>query len=265
MSILGSVLAVWIASAAVMALVWELSRRTANAGYVDVAWSALMGAAAVWYSAVGDGSSLARLLLALLGGLWGFRLAMHLLVRVLAEEEDGRYRRLRAHWGGDQRKFFLFFQLQALAVVVFSLPFLAAGHGPLPDFWPWGAAAVLVWAVSLGGEWIADRQLARFRADPRNRGQVCDRGLWRYSRHPNYFFEWLHWFAYVFLAQGSPLAWLAWTGPVLMFVSLNWISGIPFVEQQALASRGERYRDYQRRVSRFFPWFPRPDAGAGRR
>lgn len=257
MSMLASWLVVWIASALVMTAIWELSRRTVNAGYVDVAWSALMGAAAVWYSAVGDGSSLSRLLLALLGGLWGFRLAMHLLVRVLNEEEDGRYRRLRAHWRGHQGKFFVFFQLQALAVAIFSLPFLAAGHGELLDFWPWGAAAVLVWLVALGGEWVADRQLAMFRADPANRGRVCEVGLWRYSRHPNYFFEWLHWFAYVFLAIGSPIAWLAWLGPVLMFVSLNWISGVPFVEQQALASRGELYRDYQRRVSRFFLWWPR--------
>ncbi len=265
MSVLQSVLVVWIGAALVMALVWELSRRTVNAGYVDVAWSALMAAAAVWYSAVGYGSSLSRLLLAVLGGLWGLRLALYLLVRVLNEEEDGRYRRLRAHWGGDQRRFFLFFQLQALAVVIFSLPFLAAGNGQLEAFWPWGAAALAVWLVALGGEWLADRQLARFRADPRQRGQVCEVGLWRYSRHPNYFFEWLHWFAYVFLALGSPLAWLAWLGPLLMFVSLNWISGVPFVEQQALASRGERYRDYQRRVSRFFPWFPRAGSEEGSR
>lgn len=263
MSSWDAVLVVWVVSALVMALVWEIARRTVNAGYVDVAWSALMGASATWYSAVGDGSPLSRLLLALLGGLWGFRLAMHLLVRVLNEQEDGRYQRLRAHWRGHQGKFFLFFQLQALAVVIFSLPFVAASEGQLKAFWPWGATAVAVWAIALAGEWLADRQLARFRNDPANRGQVCEVGLWRYSRHPNYFFEWLHWFAYVFLAIGSPLAWLAWLGPILMFISLNWISGVPFVEQQAIASRGERYRDYQRRVSRFFPWFPAARAEKG--
>ncbi|MDW8479880.1 MAG: DUF1295 domain-containing protein [Xanthomonadales bacterium] len=240
-----------------MAAVWELSRRTANAGYVDVAWSALMAAAALWYSALGEGTTLSRLLLALLAGLWGLRLALHLLKRVLSEPEDGRYRRLRAHWRGDQRKFFLFFQAQALLVALFSLPFLGAAQGRLETLWPLGVAAVLLWAIALGGEWLADRQLARFRADPANHGRVCRVGLWGLSRHPNYFFEWLHWFAYPLLAAGSPLAWLAWLGPLLMFVFLNWVTGIPFVEQQALAARGEAYRRYQREVSRFFPWFPR--------
>ena len=101
--------------------------------------------------------------------------------------------------------------------------------------------AATVWLVSVGGESLADAQLARFRANPANRGKTCRSGLWRYSRHPNYFFEWLHWFAYVLLAAGSPLHWLAWSGPVVMYVFLRWISGIPWTEQQALRSRGEDY------------------------
>ena len=114
-----------------------------------------------------------------------------------------------------------------------------------------------IWLAALTGEIIADRQLDRFRDDPAHRGQTCRAGLWRYSRHPNYFFEWCHWFGYVALAWGSPLAGLAWLGPVLMFVFLRWISGIPFTEQQALRTRGDDYRDYQRRTSAFFPWFPK--------
>jgi steroid 5-alpha reductase family enzyme len=111
--------------------------------------------------------------------------------------------------------------------------------------------------LALAGETVADRQLAAWRAHPGNRGRACRAGLWRYSRHPNYFFEWLHWFAYVLLAVGSPLAWLAWLGPLLMFASLNWITGIPYTEAQALRSRGDDYRRYQAETSRFFPWPPR--------
>ena len=93
-----------------------------------------------------------------------------------------------------------------------------------------------------------------------NRGRICDVGLWRYSRHPNYFFEWLHWFAYVLLAIGSPIAWLAWAGPLVMYVFLRWISGIPYTEAQALRTRGEDYRDYQRTTPMLFPWFPKSRA-----
>jgi steroid 5-alpha reductase family enzyme len=115
---------------------------------------------------------------------------------------------------------------------------------------------VLCWLVALAGESAADRQLARFKADPANRGRVCREGLWRYSRHPNYFFEWIHWWAYVFLAVGSPHWWLAPFGVVAMLVFLTLVSGIPRSEAQALKSRGAGYREYQRTTSAFLPWFP---------
>jgi len=119
---------------------------------------------------------------------------------------------------------------------------------------------VVVFFGSVSMEALADLQLKRFRADPANKGKVCDVGLWAWSRHPNYFFEWLHWFAYVFLAIGTPwpVAWLSLLGPVLMLVSLYWVTGIPFVEAQAVRSRGDDYRDYQRTTSAFIPWFPKP-------
>ncbi|MNS98420.1 3-oxo-5-alpha-steroid 4-dehydrogenase [compost metagenome] len=174
-----------------------------------------------------------------------------------SEAEDGRYRYLREHWHGHQGKIFGFFMAQAALVVLFALPFVAVASNPRSDMPGWIAAAVVVWLLSVGGEALADRQLARFRADPANKGRTCRQGLWRYSRHPNYFFEWLHWFTYVLLAATSPLWWLAWSGPVLMYVFLRYLSGVPFTEKQALRSRGDDYRDYQRSTSMFFPWFPR--------
>jgi steroid 5-alpha reductase family enzyme len=247
---------------AVMTLVWLLQLRTQNAGYVDAAWAIMLGTAALYFAWEADGDVALRGMIAVMGGLWGFRLGLHLLARVLHEPEDGRYAHLREHWRGHQGKFFGFFMLQALLTVLFALPFLAVAQNQQPPSSPWVAAAIGLWLTSLIGESIADRQLATFRADPRNRGRTCRAGLWRYSRHPNYFFEWLHWFAYVLLALGSPLFWFSVAGPVLMFLSLRFFTGVPYVEAQSLRSRGDDYRDYQRSTNAFFPWPPRVRAGA---
>jgi steroid 5-alpha reductase family enzyme len=247
---------VWAISAVAMTLGWAWQRRRANAGIVDVLWAAGLACSAVVTALFGDGSVLARSLLGVLGGAWGTRLAWHLWRRVSRETEDGRYRALREHWQGSQLKFFLFFQAQAALVLLFSLPFLAASRAShASPMWP--LLAGIVWLACVAGESVADGQLARFRADPANRGRACRAGLWRYSRHPNYFFEWLHWFSYVLLAVGSPWWGLAWLGPVLMYVFLRYLSGVPFTEKQALRTRGEDYAEYQRTTPMLFPWFPR--------
>lgn len=250
-------LLVWAVCAVAMAAAWFFSMRVSNVGYVDVAWAALMALAALLAGAFGQGAGLPRGLVAVLGGVWGLRLALHLWLRVRGEPEDGRYQALRSAWAGSRARFFLFFQAQALVVALFSLAFIAAAARPDPGVDAWVVAALATWAVAVGGEWLADRQLSNFRALPANRGKTCRIGLWAWSRHPNYFFEWLHWFAYAWLAVGGPLAWLAPLGPVLMLLFLYRVSGIPWTEAQALRSRGEDYARYQREISAFLPWPPR--------
>jgi steroid 5-alpha reductase family enzyme len=198
-------------------------------------------------------------MMALFAGSWSLRLGLHILSdRVIGKKEDGRYLDLIAGWGSDApRKLFLFFQYQAVFVVVFSLPFvpLALAHRG-PGF-PQMILAVLIWCVAIGGESLADAQLARWRREPSNRGRTCRTGLWGYSRHPNYFFEWLHWWTYVILGATAANGWVTLLGPVLMLLFLYRVTGIPYTEAQALRSRGEDYRQYQQTVSAFFPWFPR--------
>jgi steroid 5-alpha reductase family enzyme len=246
-----------------MAALWAVQRATRNAGIVDVAWSFGTGLLGVLFAAAMDGAPLRRALVGAMAGVWGLRLGAHLLRRIRAEPEDGRYRMLREQWGArTQLYMLLFFEIQATWAVLFALPMLIAARNPAPAPQLLDGLAVLVWLGALGGEAVADRQLARFRADPNPTGAVCREGLWRYSRHPNYFFEWLHWWAYVLLAWGAPYGWVALLGPVLMYGFLNFITGVPPTEQRALQSRGEAYRAYQRATNRFFPGPPREEGAS---
>ncbi|HVN30533.1 MAG TPA: DUF1295 domain-containing protein [Thermoanaerobaculaceae bacterium] len=259
MSSVTLVLIGWLVMAAVMVVLWAVQRAHRDAGIVDVGWAAGLGFLAVLYAVFASGDLPRRLLVAVLAGTWSLRLAWYILVnRVLGKPEDGRYQALRSKWGDDaQRRFFVFFQLQAVVDVIFSIPFLVAMTLRRHGLGAWVAAGVLVWVVAVTGEALADRQLAAFRADPANRGRTCRVGWWRLSRHPNYFFEWLHWWSYVLLGVGS--AWWALTlvGPALMLFFLFKVTGIPATEAQALASRGDDYREYQRTTSAFVPWFPK--------
>ncbi|MGD8396071.1 MAG: DUF1295 domain-containing protein, partial [Candidatus Eiseniibacteriota bacterium] len=259
-------MAIWIialtggaGAALLMLLLWLVQRRTGNAGIIDVGWSAAVGGMAVFCAVAGTGEPARRLMLGAMGGLWGFRLATHLLVdRVVGKPEEGRYRELRAHWQRHlQWKLLGFFELQAVAVVLLSLPFLLGTADASP--FPAGGdlLALAVFAVGWLGEWTADRQLRAFKADAASHGRTCRRGLWRYSRHPNYFFEWVIWCAFALGAAGAPAGWLAWIAPAIMLLLLVWVTGIPPAEQQALRSRGDDYRRYQRETSAFVPWFPR--------
>lgn len=250
---------VLMGASVMMVLGWAWQRRSDNAGVVDVLWSAGMAGSAVFYALVLPGATLPRALVGLLGGLWGARLALHLAQRVLREAEDGRYQNLRRRWSGSQSKFLMFFLAQALFVVFFSIPFWIAAHNPTPGWTFWTTLAVIVWVIAVLGESIADRQLSAHRINPANKGRTCRSGLWRYSRHPNYFFEWLHWFTYVFLSIGLGAGWvgLSLIGPALMLGFLYRITGIPYTEAQALRSRGADYAEYQRTTSAFIPLPPK--------
>ncbi len=255
----GLLLAVgWAAMAVLMTLLWLVQLRYGKAGIVDILWAAGIGILAVCFAFWSEGYAVRRALLGFLAGAWSFRLTTYLLLRVVKMPEDGRYEALKEKWGAHtQRNLFLFFQLQAFWSVLFAAPILVAMGNARSPLGFADALAVGLWMVAVYGEMTADRQLARFRQSAATKGRVCREGLWRYSRHPNYFFEWIHWWTYVAAGYAAPNGWLTLAGPALMLWFLFKITGIPPTEANALLSRGDAYREYQRTTSVFFPWPPK--------
>lgn len=240
--------------ALVMSLAWLRQRRTGNAGIVDPIWSASLGILALTYALVGSGWGPRRALVGALAGAWSLRLTTLLVRRVLRETEDGRYAILRENWGGRfQSRMFWFYQAQAVLAVLLSLAFLHLCEAAEAGWSLRDALAVGLWVVSIGGEALADRQLHDWRSEPENRGRTCRSGLWAYSRHPNYFFEWVHWLVYPVLGLGLSGGWLLWLAPALMLYLVLEVTGIPPTEAQAVRSRGQDYVDYQRTTNAFFP------------
>jgi steroid 5-alpha reductase family enzyme len=257
-SVWGLLLVGLVLAAGAMAALWWVQVRIRDASHVDVAWAALIACAAILYALLADGDVAHRVLAAVLASIWGFRLAAYLYVtRVRGKEEDGRYRTLRARWGEQaNRKFFWFFQFQAVFVVFFSLPFALIALDPAAGIAAVAWLGVAVWAVGNAGTIVADRQLARWRADPANAGTAARAGLWSWSRHPNYFFEWVTWCGAALVATTAPSGWIAWIVPVVLLYLLFKVTGIPATEAQALRSRRD-YAEYQRTTSVFVPLPPR--------
>lgn len=240
------------------AIVWAICVRIRNYGFLDVAWSYGIAVLAPLFAILGDGYPPRRWIFTLIGVAWSLRLGTHILVRVLRHHpaEDPRYQSLRKDWDGPF-KFLLFFELQALIVVVLSLPFLLVSFDSRPQLQPIEIVGFLVSLLALWGETLADHQIKRFASDPANRGKVCQTGLWRYSRHPNYFFEALIWWGFFLTAMATPWGWATVICPLLMLWFLLKVTGIPLTEKHSLQSRGEAYREYQRTTSAFIPWFPK--------
>lgn len=254
----------WLGAIVVMIGLWLTQLRTRNAGIVDVGWAAVTGGLAVWHTAGGDGIPERRAVVGLLGALWGGRLAWYLFRdRVWGQPEEGRYVTLRENWSPHaNRAFFFFYQAQALVALLLSLPFALAAVSMRAFPQTSDIAGLVLVAVGVIGESVADRQLVNFKKDPASKGKTCRAGLWGYSRHPNYFFEWVLWCGFGVFGLAGPWGWLGLTAPLMILYTVLFVTGIPPTEAQALASRGEDYRGYQRTVSPFVPWWPRRDAGA---
>ena len=184
----------------------------------------------------------------------GGRLGTHLAVRVLKHlhEEEPRYAQIRKDWEPNaEKKLFFFFQFQAISNVLLAVPFFIITLNTNTELSPIEYGGFALWLISVIGEAVADAQLAAFKKNPDNKGKICDTGLWGYSRHPNYFFEWLMWMSYFVFALASPWGIIAIISPAIILYLLLKVTGIPTTEQQSLRSKGRGYLKSTRRRRAF--------------
>jgi steroid 5-alpha reductase family enzyme len=242
----------------IMMLVWVWANRIKNAGVVDIFWSFnfLVIAAVIYFMT--DGFEQRRMLACGLAALWSLRLGIYLLIRVGSHlnEEEGRYKQLRKEWAPNpDRKFFVFFQAQAVSNIFLAAPFFIVAMNKEPKLSLLEMIGAGMWLVSIIGEGVSDWQLKAFKNDPSNKGKVCQYGLWNYSRHPNYFFQLMIWISVLIFSVSSPYGWIAVICPLTIGYLIFKVTGIPMTEEQAVRSKGEAYKEYQRTTSAFVPWF----------
>lgn len=248
----------WGVMVLVMSGLWKLQQSNGKAGIVDVAWPLGVGGLATLFCTFSETGLLERrVLVAALAMVWGVRLSWHIWLRLRHETDDKRYIDLRDAWGENfEQRLFKFYQFQAFGALLFAIPMLIAAQNSNPlNFWD--LLGVVIWFVAFIGESVADAQLKRFKSHSKEPQAVCREGLWRYSRHPNYFFEWLHWWSYVAFAILSPWGWVTLIGPIAMLYFILFVTGVPPAEASSLKSRGDAYRKYQQETNAFFPWFPK--------
>jgi len=237
---------------------WLLSIKLNNFSFVDITWSYSLAFLAPLYAFAGHGLPLRKGIALIIALGWSLRLGTYLLVRIRRHHphEDVRYTVLREKWKANLAlNFFGFFQAQAVLIVLLSVPILLACLNPAPQLSIIEIIGAVVWFIGICGEALADAQMNAFKREPSTKGQVCQAGLWRYSRHPNYFFESVVWLGFWLFACGSPWGWTTFYAPALILYFLLRVTGIPLTEECAVKSKGDAYRQYQRTTSAFVPWF----------
>jgi steroid 5-alpha reductase family enzyme len=263
LSVVIALMAMAGALSALTAVAWIVQQRTGNSGWVDTIWTfsvALVGVVAALWPFAPDTLPARQWMVATLVAAWGVRLGLHIAVRSATAHDDPRYADYAKQWGADApRKMFGFLQQQALGSIPLVFAIFVAAQVPIAEFRFQDYLGALILFVGIAGEGVADAQLKCFRDNPANKGEVCDAGLWRWSRHPNYFFQWLGWLAYpvIAIAPAYPWGFAALLAPLFMFWILNYVTGIPPLEAQMARSRGVAWHAYQARTSRFFPLPPK--------
>lgn len=258
MTIISLLLLGWALVFFMMTLVYGLARVIKNAGIVDVFWAFGFSLLITLYLLYGGGHWIQKLLTASMGYLASIRLTWHILKRFLKEHpvEDPRYTAFKVYFHEHPEWMtFWVFQLQGVLMTAVSLPFLLACSKTSAALSVIEYLAIAIFFTAFLGEALADYQLTAFKNNPDNRGKTCQTGLWRYSRHPNYFFQWLIWVAFALFALPAPWGWTGIIAPICMLHFLVNVTGIKATEAHAVQSRKD-YAEYQKTTSPFIPWFP---------
>ena len=239
-------------------LIWWIAYQIQKTSVIDIFWSLFVLFSAIFYFYLfSPGTSISWVYLILVS-LWSLRLAGYIYFRSLEKGEDERYKTLREGWGNsERRKMLLFYFKQGLAAWFFGLPFFIMFANPIDTFGVWQFLGIILWIIAFYGETTSDLKLMAFKSHAWSKSRVCRAGMWKYSRHPNYFFEWLNWVAFAWLVFPHFAGFWAIACPVLMYYFLNHISGIPLSEDRALESRSREYIEYQRITPPFFPGTPK--------
>lgn len=245
-----------IAASIIMLFFWLIQIKTKDASLVDLAWSSVIFFAIIYLLLNSPSLDLRHISISLLGMLWSVRLSIHLFMRIqMSTSEDTRYQVMRVAMGKHiQIGFFIFYQLQALFVTIFTTPIAIALITTSSSLSKTDILGISIFILAIVGETIADKQLMNFKQKNKGRNITCNTGLWYYSRHPNYFFEWLHWFAYPLFSYSSEYFWLACLAPFVMLIFLLRLTGIPHIEREALKNKPD-YKKYIKTTSVFIPWF----------
>lgn len=243
-----------------MLVFWLASIPLRNVAIVDIAWGLGFVLVAITAALCVEGNGINRWLLPLLTTIWGVRLSGYLAWRNYGKPEDKRYQAMRDHRGASfaYSSLWIVFGLQAAILWIVSLPLQAGIYYASSEWHPFHFIGMAVWLAGIAFETVSDYQLARFKNNAANAGQVMDRGLWHYTRHPNYFGDFLVWWGLFLVSLAGNLASIWWTivGPLLMSWFLMRVSGVPLLEQSLRVTRPQ-YADYIRRTNSFFPWFPK--------
>jgi len=242
-----------------MVLLWLVSLAIKNSSIVDIFW----GTGFVIFTWVAflitpDGYISRKLLLSLLVTLWGLRLSLHILLRNWGKPEDFRYQTWRKEAGVSWwwKSLFKVFILQGILLLIIATPLLVAQTKSVPEHLTWlDFLAILVWLVGFTFEALGDWQLQRFKANPVNKGRVLNTGVWRYTRHPNYFGDATQWWAYYLIALSAGGWWTIFS-PIIMTGLLLRVSGVTLLEK-TLKETKPGYQEYAETTSEFIPWFPR--------
>lgn len=246
---------------AAMGVLWLVSVAKRDASIVDVVWGLGFVGLAWFYRTLGPEAHARHVLVLALVTLWGVRLAGYILWRNWGHGEDRRYQAMREYRGGHfwWVSFFTVFLLQGVLIWLIAAPLFVVQMSAVPPTWTWtDGVGLFCWGVGFFFESVGDWQLARFQADPANRGRVMRKGLWAYTRHPNYFGDAMVWWGYFFFALSVPGGGWTIVSPLLMTFLLLKVSGVALLEQ-TITERRPEYREYIASTNAFLPWFPRGD------